>query len=155
MSTPMPKETFLLRQDFDLDNCFDLYFLEYGHINVHFFDKINRRFISEPIQFSSDYALLDSSNLIYGVNNHSSKDWDIDIFSIKGRSKIYLYKTKLFLKNNSNNGGFEIVGGLVYKCRNGIETDTVLINRVTIHRQFSDFSLLQFMKDIAHDKAYR
>ena len=151
----MPKETFFIRYDFDLDNCFDLSFLEHGNINIHFFDKPNRRFISGSMQFSVDYALLDSNKLIYGANNHGGNEWDIDIFSIKNRTKTYLYKSRLFLKNNSNNGGFEITNGLVYKCRNGIETDTILINKPVINRQFSDFSLFQFMKDLAHDKAYR
>jgi len=155
LSMPMPKETFFIRYDFDLDNCFDLSFLEHGNINIHFFDKPNRRFISGSMQFSVDYALLDSNKLIYGANNHGGNEWDIDIFSIKNRTKTYLYKSRLFLKNNSNNGGFEITNGLVYKCRNGIETDTILINKPVINRQFSDFSLFQFMKDLAHDKAYR
>jgi len=108
LSLPMPKETFFLTHDFDLDNNFDLSYLEYGNINIHFFDKTSQRFILKPMQFSYDCALLDSSNLIYGVNNHGSSEWNIDIFSIKDRTKTYLYKSKLFLKNNSNNGGFEV-----------------------------------------------
>jgi len=154
LSIPMPKETFFLTHDFDLDNDFDLSFLEYGQLNIYFFDKKNRRFISKPMQFSYDYALLDSSELIYGVNNHSSKGWDIDIFSIKDRSKTYLYKVKLFLKSNTNNGGFEITNGLIYKCVNGIDADTILINKITINRQFADFSLLEFMKAVGNDKVF-
>jgi len=155
LTLPMPKETFFLSHDFDLDNYFDLSFLEYGLINVYFFDKTTRHFLSAPVQFSHDYALLDSNKLIYGVNNHSSRDWDIDIFSIKGRSKTYLYKANLFLKDNKNNGGFEITKALLYKCKVGKESDTVLLNDIDIHKQFGDFSLLEFMKDIAHNKVYR
>jgi len=155
LSMPMPRETFFLTQDFDLDNCYDLFFLDYGKIKLYFFDKTNRSFRPEPMQFSYDYALLDSSKLIYGANNHIGANWDIDIFSIKDRKKTFLYKSTLFLKSNSNNGGFEISNGLLYKCRNGIEADTLLIDKFDIHRQFGDFSLLQFMKDLAHDKVYR
>jgi len=155
LTLPMPKETFFLTHDFDLDNYFDLSFLEYGHINVYFFDKTTRHFLPAPVQFSNDYALLDSNNLIYGANNHNSRDWDIDIFSIKHRSKTYLYKAKLFLKDNTNNGGFEITKALLYKCRHGKESDTILLNDIDIHRQFGDFSLVEFMKDIAHNKVYR
>jgi hypothetical protein len=155
LTLPMPKETFFLTHDFDLDNYFDLSFLEYGLINVYFFDKTTRHFLSAPVRFSYDYALLDSNKLIYGANNHSSRDWDIEIFSIKGRSKTYLYKANLFLKDNANNGGFEITKGVLYKCKDGKESDTVLLNDIGIHKQSSDFSLLEFMKDIAHNKVYR
>lgn len=155
LSLPMPNETFFLIQDFDLDGCFDLSFLEYGNIKIYFFDKTNRRFALAPMQFSYDYALLDSSKPIYGVNNHGGHDWDVDIFSIKERSKVHLYKVKLFRKDNKDNGGFEITRAFVYKCKNGRNTDTVLVNNIRIYRQFSDFSLNRFMKDIAHNKISR
>lgn len=164
LSLPMPKDKFFLTNDFDLDKYFDLLFLEYGQVNVYFFDKTQQCFISQPMQFSSDFALLDSSQLIYGANGHklindtndrNSAGWNIDIFSIKGRKKTALYKAKLFHKNNSNNGGFQITTALLYECKNGIEKDTVLIDKLNINRQFGDFSLSQFMKDIAHGKTYR
>jgi|GEM_PF-5704596 len=155
LSLPMPKETFFLTNDIDLDSYYDLTFTDYKHINIYFFDNKRKRFISQAMQFSYDNALLDSTALIYGVNNHSSNDWDIDIFSIKGHKKTYLYRAKLFLKHNKNNGGFEITSALLYKCKNGDMSDTVLINTFTINKQFSDFSLLGFMKDIAHNKISR
>ena len=155
LSLPMPKETFFLTHDFDLDNNFDLSYLEYGNINIHFFDKTSQRFILKPMQFSYDCALLDSSKLIYGVNNHGSAEWNIDIFSIKDRTKIFLFKAKLFLRENPNNADFRITSALLYKCRNGVEGDTVLISKMDINKQFSRFSLLRFMKEIAHNKAYR
>jgi hypothetical protein len=151
----MPKEAFFLTQDFDLDHNFDLSFLEYGDLKIYFFDKDKKRFNPGPMQFSYDCALLDSSKLIYGVNNHSSDNWDIDIFSIKNRSMAYLYKAKLYLKDNTNNGSFAITKALLYKCKDSEGRDTVLIQKIEINKQFGDFSLLQFMKDIAHNGAYR
>jgi hypothetical protein len=154
LALQMPQYTFQLTRDFDLDNNFDLCFLEYGHLNIYFFDQTTRRFLSTPMQFSYDCSLLDSAKLIYGVNNHTGHNWDVDIFSIKDRKKTYLYKLKLLLKDNTNNGGFAITNAFIYKCQNGVDRDTTLIKQVVVNKQFDDFSLLHFMKDVVHNKAY-
>lgn len=155
LSLRMPQYTFQLTYDFDLDRNFDLCFLEYGHLNIYFFDEPTQRFLPTPMQFSYDYALLDSAQLIYGANNQRVHEWNVDIFSIKDRKKTFLYKLKLYLKSNTNNGGFAITNALIYKCQNGVEQDTVLVKQLMIEKQFGDFSLLHFMKDVAHNKAYR
>lgn len=155
LTLSMPKWTFLLTHDFDLDKYFDLSLVEYGDLKIYFFDRSKRRFNSESLQFPSDCALLDSSKLIYGANNHGDHIWNVDIFSIRGYSKTYLYKANLFLKSNTYNGSFEITNALIYKCNNGSNTDTVLVDKININKQFSDFSLLYFMKDIAHNRVYR
>jgi len=152
---PLPRYTYDLTRDLDLDHNFDLTFYQSGNIRVHFFDQSKRQFDSTTLDILVDHALLDSTRVIYGTNNRSRDIWNLDIFSIKNRSKIPLFKSKLFLLNNSNDGGFEITKAFIYKCMNGVDSDTVLVDEINIKKQFKDFSLRNFMKTIVHNPDYR
>lgn len=150
LTLPMPRHSFFVTNDMDLDGYFDLTFLEGANIKMYFFDKAKQQFDSNALTFTGDYALLDSTQLIYGTNDWVNMTWNITILSIRGRSKAYLQKAVMPLVNNTNNGSFEITGARIYKCNNGNVADTVFMGSIAIHKQFGDFSLRQFMKDMVH-----
>ena len=132
LTLAMPRHTFLLSPDFDLDGFFDLSYLDYGNIKIHFFDNLKKQFTSKPLSFSYDYALLDSGKLIYGVNTHtqSSKIWNIDIFSIKNRNINHTLKARIFWEDDMKTNSSKATHALIYKCNNGIATDTILVDNV-------------------------
>jgi len=157
LTLTMPRHTFFLSPDFDFDGFFDLSYLEYGNIKIHFFDNLKKQFTSNPLAFSYDYALLDSNNLIYGTNTQtqSFKTWNIDIFSIKNRNINHILKAKIFWKDDFKTNGSKATNALIYKCNNGIDTDTTLVDNININKQWADFGLNKFMKDLVHSQVYR
>lgn len=150
LTLPLPKYTFFLSPDYDKDGFFDLSYIEGGDMKVYFFDNKTRQFKVKPVIFSYDHALLDSSRVIYGCNTKSSNTWNIDIFSLKGQTVISLFKSKIFFENYYSKATY----ALVYKCNNNNPTDTVLIDRIDINKQWADFGLNKFMKDIVQNKTY-
>ena len=153
----MPRYTFSLYPDFDLDGSFDLSYIDHGDIEIYFFDNLKRQFTSKPLIFSYDHALLDSSNLIYGTNTHASSynTWNIDIFSIKNRIVNHILKAKIFWEDDIKTGSSKATNALIYKCNNGVDTDTILVDNINIDKQYGDFGLNKFMKDLVHRQVYR
>jgi hypothetical protein len=153
LTLPMPRDCFFFN-DIDLDKYLDLTFIEYGDTKVYFFDKATGRFETGSLQFPYDYALLDSDHHIYGANDKRDNNyWNIDIFSIvnttEGRMKNDLFWAKIFLTDNKNNGGFEITRAMIYKSNPVHAANSTLVQDIYIRKQFGDFSLLNFMKEVA------
>lgn len=154
LTLSMPQYTFFLTPDFDMDGNFDLSYIKYGNFEIYFFDDQKKQFITTPIIFPYDQALLDSSRVIYGANNKTYNEWDIAIFSLKDRTIYNLLRSKIFFENNDQTGSHKATYALVYTCSNGISTDTVLVDKIIINKEWADFGLNKFMKDLVHDKKY-
>lgn len=154
LTLSMPEYTFFLTPDFDMDGNFDLSYIKYGNFEIYFFDDQKKQFITTPIVFPYDQALLDSSRVIYGANNQRHDVWDIAIFSLKDRTIYNLLRSKIFFENNDQTGSHKATYALVYKCRNGISTDTILVDKIIINKEWADFGLNKFMKDLVHSKRY-
>lgn len=153
---PPRNDKFFLNMDFDLDGFHDLNFPEYENTVVYFFNKGKQAFDTSPVKFVYDYALLDKDKLIYGSNTKRQDpySWNIDIFSIAGRTKKYLLKAHIQLKRYTNRAGYDIVDASIYRCHNGSAANTTYIETIDIRKLYTDFSLRDFMIRLAHDKRY-
>ena len=154
LTLSMPEYTFFLTPDFDMDGNFDLSYIDRGNFDIYFFDDRKKQFTSKPVIFSYDNALLDSSRVIYGANTKLHNSWNIDVFSLKDRTIYNLLYAKIFFEDNYQTGSNKATYALVYKCNNGISTDTVLVDKIIINKEWADFGLNKFMKDLVHSKRY-
>ena len=149
LQLPPRHHVYSLSSDIDLDGHYDLATWYVADKQVYFFNEEEKKFDQKMVQFPEDYALLNKDSIIYGANRHGLNDWNVQIFSLQSRDKKYLYFAKLNQKENTNNGGFAITDVFLYKCENGNFADTALIEKIGINKQFADFSLLNFMKNVA------
>lgn len=154
LTLAMPEYSFHLTPDFNLDGFFDLSYINRGNFEIYFFDNQKNKFATKPLIFPYDHALLDSSNVIYGTNTKMAHTWNIDIFSLKGGKVHSLLKSKIVFEDNYNTGSSKAMYALVYKCNNGIATDTVLVEKIMINKEWADFGLNKFMKDLVRGKEY-
>ena len=153
---PLRNDKFFLNIDFDLDGFHDLSFPEFENTVVYFFNKEKLAFDTSPVKFVYDYALLDREKLIYGSNTKRPDpySWNIDIFSIAGRTKKYLLKAHIQLKRYTRRAGYDIIDASIYRCHNGSAANTTYIETIDIRKPYTDFSLRDFMIRLAHDKRY-
>jgi hypothetical protein len=147
LKLPAPQFCYSAQLDLNRDGLYEFIESERGMAKFHLFDKATGEFNHVPIVFSEDFALLDPERLIYGSNKREEDSWNIEIFSISGNKKIYLYKIKMALILSPV---YTIVNSMVYRCTNGNIADTVFVREDIIHKRNSDFSMNQYMKELVN-----
>jgi hypothetical protein len=146
----MPRYSYYLTSDLDLDGYTDLTSSDYRDLEIHFFDPGKGGFEHGITAFSYDCVLLDSAALVYGANHSSMDEWDVDIFSIKGRKKTLLLNLEFPLIHGlkNNDSFFEKAYLSQYETTSRTTATKTLVDSIPIKKFFSEFSLRSFMHEV-------